>query len=77
MAKTYLTRPIAQYRGGELFYLFTAALLVSFSYSFSILPIYLLFGRINVSSINYTSILRFSIGLIAILGDLLALLTSK
>jgi len=57
--------------------LFTAALLVSFSYSFIILPIYLLFGRIDVFSINSTSILRFGIGLIAILGDLSALLTSK
>ncbi len=52
--------------------LFTAALLVSFSRSFIILPIYLLFGRIDVFSINSTSTLRFSIGLIAILGGSLS-----
>jgi len=61
-------------RGGELF---AAALLVSFSCSFSVLPVYLLFGRINVSSINCTSTPGFGIGLVAILGDLAALLTGK
>jgi len=57
--------------------LFAAALLVSFSCSFIILPMYLLFGRIDVFSINSTSTPRFGIGLVAILGDLSALLTSK